>query len=122
MIHGARHAHIAEAALFFDLIGLHQRARMREQAFFHAGQHHQRELQALGGVQRHQRDLGVLVVLVGVADERGVVEELVERLAAVARIHGGVDQFAQVLDAREGFGRVFFFQLLDVAGAVDEEF
>ena len=73
-------------------------------------------------MQGHQRDLGALVVGVGVADQRGVVEELVERFAAVARIHGGVHQFAQVFDAGVGLGRVFFFELLDVAGAVDQEF
>ncbi len=62
------------------------------------------------------------VVVVGVGDEGGVVEKLVERFGAVAGIHGGVDQFAQVLDAGESFGRVFCFEQLDVAGAVDEEF
>ena len=94
---------------------------MREQAFFHPGENHQRELQTLGRVQRHQGDLRVLVVLVGIADQRGVIEELIERLAAVARVHGGVYQFAQVLDAREGFRRVFFFELLDVSGAINQK-
>ena len=75
----------------------------------------------LAAVQRHQRDARVLVVLVGVADQCGVVEKLVQRLAAVARIHGGVHQFAQVLDARQRLRRVFLLELLDVAGAVDQE-
>ena len=57
---------------------------MRKQAFFHAAEEYQRKLQALGGVQRHQSDLRVLVVGVGIADQRGVVEKLVKGLAPIA--------------------------------------
>ncbi len=95
---------------------------MREQSFLQAAQEDQRELQALGRVQGHERDLGALVVGVGVADQGGVVEKLIESFAAVARIHGGVHQFAQIFNAGIGFRRVFFLQQLDVAGAVDEKF
>ncbi len=94
---------------------------MRKQALFHPGEDHQRELQPLGRVQRHQRDLRVLVVLVGIADQRGVIEKSIERLAAIARVHGRVYQFAQILNARVGLRRVFLFQLLDVSRAVDQE-
>ena len=55
-VHGAGHADVAEAALLFHLVGIVQRARVREEAFFQAGEEDQRELQALGGVQRHERD------------------------------------------------------------------
>src|SRR5208283_4729518 len=95
---------------------------MRKQSFFHPGEHHQRKLQSLGGVQGHERDLSMLIVLVGIADECGMIKKLIERLAAITRIHGGVYEFAQVLDTRIGFGRVFVLKLLDVAGAVDQEF
>ena len=37
------------------------------------------------------------------------------------RVHGRIHQFAQVLNAREGVRRGFFFQLLDIAGAINEE-
>ena len=57
---------------------------MRKQSFFHAGEHHQRKLQPLSRMQRHQRDLRMLVVVVGIANERGVIEELVEGFATVA--------------------------------------
>ena len=63
----------------------------------------------------------VLVVIVGIADQRGVVEKLAERLAAIARIHGRVHQLAQVLDAGQRLGRVLLLQQLDVAGAVEQE-
>ena len=95
---------------------------MRKEAFFHSSENHQRKLQSLGRVQRHQRDLRALVVLIGVADQCSVIEKLIERLAAIARVHGRIHQFAQVLDARESFRRVFFFELLDVSRAVDQEF
>ena len=95
---------------------------MRKQAFFHSGKNHQRKLQPLGRVQRHQCDLRVLVVLIGIANQRSVIEELLERLPAIARVHGRVHQFAQVLDPRVSLRRVFFFQLLDVSRAVDQKF
>ena len=73
-------------------------------------------------MQAHQRDLGALVVVVGIGNEGSMVEKLIKRFAAVARVGSGIDQLAQVFDARESFGRVFGFEQLDVAGAVDEEF
>ena len=94
---------------------------MREEALFKSGEKDQRKLQALGGVQRHERDARVGIVLVGVRSQRGVVEELGERLAADLGIVGGVGEFLQVFNAAEGFGRAFGFKRLDVAGAVDEE-
>ena len=72
---------------------------MWKQTFFQTTQKHQWELQTFGRMQRHQRDLGALVVGVGVAYQGGMVEKLVEGLSAVTRIHGRVHQFAQVFDA-----------------------
>ena len=122
MIHGAGHADVAETALFFDVVGLEHGARVREQALLEAAKENERELQALCRVQAHQRDLGALVVVVGIGNEGSMVEKLIKRFAAVARVGSGIDQLAQVFDARESFGRVFGFEQLDVAGAVDEEF
>ncbi len=56
---------------------------MREQSLFQSAEKNQRELEALGGVEAHERDLGALVVVVCVCDERGVVQELVERFATI---------------------------------------
>ena len=49
---------------------------MREQAQFHATQEHQRKLQALGIVQRHQRDRRLFVEGIGVGDQGGMVQEI----------------------------------------------
>ena len=48
---------------------------MGQQAFFEPGEKDGVEFEALGAVQRHQRDGDRLVVFVRVADERGVVEQ-----------------------------------------------
>src|SRR5208283_6249227 len=52
----------------------------------------------------------------------GMIEKLSERLSTIARVHGRVHQFAQVLNARVSFGRVFLFQLFDVSRAIDQKF
>ena len=114
--------HIAKPPLFLHIIRLQKRPRMRKQALFEAAQKHQRKLQPLGCMQRHQRDLRPLIVRVGIADQRRMIEKLVQRLAAVLRIHRRIDQFAQVLNARIRLRRVFLLKLLDVARAVNQEF
>ena len=56
-VHRARDADVGEAALFFELGHVGERAAVREDALFQTGQEHVRELQALGAVHRHQRDV-----------------------------------------------------------------
>ena len=121
MVHGARDADVAKSALFFDLIRIKQRARVREQSLFHSGKHDQRELEPLGCMQRHKRDRSVGIVVVGVGDESGVVEEVGDVLATIMRVAGRIGELLQVLDARLRFGRVLFFEHADVAAAVHEE-
>ena len=53
---------------------------MREQAFLPAGQEDGLELQALGRMQRHDRDGVELGVLLGVHDQRDMFEEGAQRL------------------------------------------
>ena len=86
------------------------RALVRKQAIFHAAEEHHRELQSLGGVQRHH--LHAVLPFLGLALaglECGMREEGVQRrqLVASRRAHGigveaarGADQFVEVLDAR----------------------
>ena len=89
-VHGAGHADVAEAALLFHLRGVVQRARVREEAFFHAGEEDEWELEALGGVEGHEGDAGFGGVGVGVGDEGGVVEKLGEGFAARGGVLCGV--------------------------------
>ena len=56
---------------------------MREDAVLHAREEDDRELQALGGVQRHQRDDAAVLTcvrdLVAVGDERDLLHEVGQR-------------------------------------------
>ncbi len=69
---------------------------MREQPFLPARQEHDVELEALGGVQRHQRDAVAVVALLGVHDQRDVLEEAGQRLELVHE----ADELLQVLQPR----------------------
>ncbi len=105
---------------------------MREHAVLHAGEEHDRELQALGGVQGHQRDDARAVLLlvrdlVGVGDQRDLFEEVGQRdrfplPALLLELQGHGGEFLEVLDAglvlRVGGG----LQLGEVAGAFEDGF
>ena len=93
---GPGDADVREAALLLQLGRVAQRAQVREDPVLEPGDEHDRELQALGGVQRHQRHdaagLHALLALdrlvgdlVGVGDERDLLEEVGQRAATVAR-------------------------------------
>ncbi len=59
-VHGAGHADVTEAALLLHLRGVLQGTRVGEEAFFHAGARKTSgKLQALGGVQGHERHGGL---------------------------------------------------------------
>ena len=114
--HGAGDADVGEAALLLHLVGLGERPVVREDALLDADDEHRRELEALGRVQRHQHDLVVVRrELVGVGDQRDLLEELVEHGELASR----PDQLAEVLDPPVGLDRVLGFELGEVAGLVD---
>ena len=94
---------------------------MREEALLKAGEKDERKLEALGGVESHERDARVGIELVGIGGESGVVKEIGESFAALLGVVRGVGQFLQILDAAEGLRRAFGFESFDVAGAVDDE-
>ncbi len=75
-----READVAEPPFLLDFLLVLRRARVREQAFFHAGDDDERELEALGGVHRHQPDAGVLgaVLFVGFRKQRQPIDESAE--------------------------------------------
>ena len=72
---------------------------MRKQTFFHAGNEHDGEFQALGVVHRQQRNRRALVQRIGVGDQRRVIQEIADGFAALGGIGGGVQQFVQVAQA-----------------------
>ena len=97
-IHRPRHADVGEAALFFELRLVGQRARMREDAFFETGQEHDRELEALGERASSSSvtndDFGI--ERVEIADQRDVGQEVFERTCRFPgslRTLGNADEF-----------------------------
>src|SRR6266852_2988699 len=95
---------------------------MRKQTLFEAAKKYQRKLEALGGMQSHQRDLRPFIVGISIAYQRGMIEKLIEGFTAIFRIHGRVDQFVQVLNPRVSLGSVLCFELLDISSAINQKF
>ncbi len=100
-VHGPGHAHVTEAALLFQLIGIVEGARVGEEALLKSGKKDQREFQSLGCVQRHQGNARLGVELVGIRGQRRVIEKLSQGLAAGFRVVGRVGQFLQVFNTAE---------------------
>ena len=94
---------------------------MREEALFKAGEKDEREFEAFGGVQSHQRDAGIGIEFISVRGESCVVEEIGESFATLLGVVRGVGQLFQILDAAECFGRALGLESFDVAGAIDDE-
>ena len=123
----AGHRHVEQPALLLHVVGRRGHRHAREEVLLHSGHEHVGELEPLGGMHRHQRDL-VVVVLVGahvhVAQQRDVLHIVVEgehghrgsRLLQLVGVHGlllpllhedrdRVQQFVEVRDAREALDR-----------------
>jgi hypothetical protein len=79
--HRPGHADVAQPPLLLEPRRVLDRHAVREQALLDAADEHQRELEALGRVQRHELHAVVVLVGLGVAGlERGVRQEGVERI------------------------------------------
>ena len=91
---------------------------VREDALLDADEEHDGELEPLGRVQRHQHDLVLDLAVgqvVGVGDQRHLLEELVDLRELACR----ADQLAEVLQPSRRLDRVFGLQLGQVAGALE---
>ena len=111
-------ADVGEAAFLLHVVGLAQRPAAREHALLGADEEHDRELQALGRVQRQQDDLVLdlpVGELVGVGDERHLLEELVDAGELVRR----PDQLVEVLQPPVRLDGVLGLQLGAIAGALE---
>ncbi|MNH22644.1 hypothetical protein D3C79_825080 [compost metagenome] len=125
LLHGAGHAHVAEAALLLEPARLLGGLLAGEHALLHPDQQHQRELQSLGAVQRHQlHRIGVFVRLILAGLQRRVGEEgrqiaHVFQLVRPLVLTAGRHQLVQVLHPRLGF-LPFFGQIHGLeAGVLD---
>src|ERR1700683_5659437 len=68
-----RHSDVKQAALFFDVGSLIDRAAVRQDALFEPGEKNRIEFQAFSAVQGHQGNRDRLVILVGISYQRGAV-------------------------------------------------
>src|SRR5581483_10116434 len=84
-----RHSNVAEAPLFLEFFRIAKRAAVRECALFEAGKKNMIEFEALGGMQREQRDRCALVVIVGIAYQGGTIEKVRECFAAFGSLDHG---------------------------------
>ena len=95
---GPGDADVAEPAFLFELVGVAEAAHVREHAVFETDEEHDRELEALRRVQRHQRDRAqVGIGFVDVGDERDGFEE---RLHAVEPFGVTVGRLLALADTR----------------------
>ena len=126
--HRARDADVGQAPLLLDP-RLRDRARVRQQALLHADQEHVRELEPLGGVERHERHgvaagLGPLVARLVAAREGQLLQEAVERRLGRAAhvVLGEVQDLDDARPARLARHRVGVeaVHLLAVADALEE--
>lgn len=101
-------------ALLFQFFVVQKRPAVREHAFLHADDKHDRELQSFCAVHRHKNDgIGLILVFVvhriDVGNERQIREEGNQRLVFVAffEFHRNGQELVDVLEARPRFDRVF---------------
>ena len=78
---GAGDPDVGEPSFLLELLLVVERPAVREQALLEAGDEHDRELEALGGMEGDERDrVGVALVRILVGDERGLLEQPVQRV------------------------------------------
>ena len=88
--HRPRHPDVREPALLLELLLVVERPAVREDAFLEPGDEDDRELEALGRVERDQRHrVGVALVRVLVGDERRLLEQPVERVLRLEVVVAG---------------------------------
>ncbi len=102
-VHRAGHTDVAEAALLLQFLGIHQGARMREEAFFESREKYEGKFKALGCMKGHQRYAGTGIELVGIRCERCVIEKLRECFTTNLGVVCSVGQFLQVFNPAQGF-------------------
>src|SRR5262245_49611628 len=125
LLHRARRADIAEAALFFEAFEVGNRARVREQAVFHTAEEHDRKLQPLRGVQRHHlHAVFPRVRLLFTGLQYRVRQEACERqsfrLGVGLVTARGADEFFQVLDSRFAAVAALLLEVREQAARVDD--
>ena len=112
---GAGDAHVTQPPLLLELDRVPEGAEVGEDPVLHPDQEDGRELEALGDVHGHQRDLGpVALELVGVGHQRRRLEELGQGPV----LGGHADQGVDVLHPAQRLDGPLGEELAPVAGAL----
>ncbi len=114
----ARQPDMGEPPLLLEAgpAALVQRPLVREQAVLPAGQEHRVEFQALGRVQRHQRDALGPLGFRGLHHQRDVLQEG----GHVRKLLHGAHELLEVLQPPGGVGRLLLLPHLGVAGFLED--
>ena len=94
----ASHSDVAQTALLFEFLRVVERAAMRKNPLFEAGEEHMIELKSLGGMQSQQGDDGALVELIGSLTNAARSRKSSMRFAALGGFGYGIDEFIQVFE------------------------
>ena len=110
---------IGEAALFLQCgeAAFIERSLRGEHAFLPAGQEHAVELQPLGGVYGHDRDLALILIGVIVHDEADMLQKRAQRFV----ILHCAGKLVQVLQPPIGFGGALGLQHRGIAAFVEQD-
>src|SRR5215212_9122174 len=118
-LHRPRDAHVTQPPLLLQVLFV-QRPRVRERPLLHPHHEDVAELQALGVVERHQRDPTLARELVRLRIQRLLLQKAIQsRLRFDALVlRGGVHELPQVLQTRLRLDRALRFELRPVARLV----
>ena len=124
LLPGPGDGHIGQAALLLHLLGVVEHPRAREHPLLPAGEEHHRELQPLGGVDRHHHGtVRPLVVVVDVRKQGDLLQKAGEAglfpgLLLVPAQHGG--QLLHVFQPLFGPLRVVLLQIVLIGQALHQ--
>ena len=121
MLFRTRNAYVAQAALLFNLVFVHQSTGMRENSFLHTYQKDIGEFQALGGMQRHQSNCFLTQLrIINIGNQRYISQEVFQRrlftvaLAFYCKFLGYAQHFLQVLHTAFVLRVLAVLQLLQI--------
>src|SRR4051795_3296863 len=95
----AGHSHVTKPALFFHLCRVLERSDMRKEPLLHSREKDDRELETFRIMDRQQRNLRLVVYLIGIAYECGMIQKIGQCLSALSCVSRRIEEFLQVADA-----------------------
>ena len=119
---GARDADIGQTALLFELFIIGEGTAVREDAFFHPDDEHNRELQTFGAVHRHEHNSVLLFLAFSLSSvsisaiKRQIGQEGNEGLVLITflEVHRHGQELLDIFETSLGFNRILALHLQTV--------